>query len=364
MSKTLVISDLHLGVNRVAGTTQESLAALRDFSFLKHERLLHTAVPEQCNRIIVNGDLTDAYDIPLALALRIYVDTARFLKAQSHIEMVWVLGNHDLAKDSSKLGTVAFVGALLARAFPGRFQVVSKPTMLDDSTYIIPHVVNQDVFEMELGRVPDGVRYLLLHCNMDNKFAAEAEHSLNLDRETAKALKARGITMVLGHEHQGRELMKGSVVIVGNNFPTSIADCLSHGDSQKDGTKRALVIDHATGSHSFIPTWTPDDEGDGWFARADWRELADVEEDGRGFIRVEGDASVEEAADVIKAISNFRSRSKSFVVANAVKVATTEGLEDLADSIEDIRAVDVMELLLEQLTPEQVVVVRKLLEEA
>lgn len=359
----MVINDLHLGVNRVAGTTQESLAALRDFSFLKHERLLHLAVPQLCNRIIINGDLTDAYDIPLALALRIYVDTARFLTAQHHIELIWALGNHDLAKDSAKLGTVAFVGALLAGAFPGRFKLVSKPTRLDD-TYIIPHVVNQDVFDLELGRVPEGVKYLLLHCNMDNKFAAEAEHSLNLDRETAKALKARGITLVLGHEHQGRELMKGSVLITGNQYPTSISDCLTHGDAQKDGTKRALIIDHDEGSHQFITTWTPDDEGDGWFARADWRELADVEEDGRGFIRVEGEAAVEEAADVIKAISNFRSRSKSFVVANAVKVATTEGLEDIADSIEDIRAVDVMELLLDSLDPDQQAAVKKLLRES
>jgi hypothetical protein len=135
---------------------------------------------------------------------------------------------------------------------------------------------------------------------------------------------------------------------------------MPHGDGQKDGTKRALIIED--GTHRFVPTWTPDD-AEGWFARVDWRELKDVEEEGRGFVRVEGDASEAEAADVIKAISAFRQRSRSFVVANAVKVEQAESLEDIAASIEDIRNVSVLELLLEQLDDAQQAAVRKLLGE-
>ena len=356
MSKILVINDLHLGVSRVGGTTAESAAALREWGHRQFRCLLALATDELVDAVIINGDLADQYNLPLSEALEIYEALDIWMSANPYREVVIACGNHDLSKDSSRLGTVEFIGALLKMKRPETFALVSEPRQFDD-IYIVPHVVNQDVFELELSRVPEGVKYLLLHANYDNKFAAEAEHSLNLDRAQAKALTARGITLVLGHEHQGRESMKGKVVVVGNQFPSSVSDCLAHGDGQKDGTKRALIIED--GTHRFVPTWTPDD-ADGWFARIDWRELKDIEEEGRGFVRVEGDASEAEAADVIKAISAFRSRSKSFVVANAVKVEQAEGLEDVAASIEDIRNVSVLELLLAELDEPQVAAVRKL----
>lgn len=357
--KTLVISDLHLGVSRVGGTTAESAAALREYGHGKFRDLLDMSTAEGCSRVIINGDLADQYNLPLAEALEIYETVDRWMLRNPNTIMVLAAGNHDLSKDSSRLGTVEFVGALLAMKYGEQFILVTKAQQFGD-TYILPHVTNQECFDLELSRVPEGVKYLLLHSNWDNRFAAEAEHSLNLDRAAAKAIKAKGITMILGHEHQGRESMGGSVVVVGNNFPSSVSDCLPHGDGQKNGTKRALIIED--GTHRFIPTWTPDD-ADGWFAKIDWRELKDIEEEGRGFVRVEGDASEAEAADVIKAISAFRQRSKSFVVTNAVKVEQAETLEDIAASIEDIRNVSVLELLLEQLDEPQQVAVRKLLGE-
>lgn len=358
--KYLVINDIHLGVSRTGGTTQESAGALRDYTHLQFSKLLGLAQTENVNAVIINGDLADQYNLPLSGALEIYSALDEWMGGNPYKDLIIACGNHDLSKDSTRLGTVEFVGALLKMKYGIRFDLVTKPQALSGRIYVIPHVTNQDVFELELSRVPEGTKYLLLHCNYDNKFAADAEHSLNLDRAQAKALKAKGITMVLGHEHQGRESLGGSVVIVGNNFPSSVSDCLAHGDGQKDGTKRALIIED--GAHRFVPTWTPDD-AEGWFAQIDWRELKDVEEEGRGFVRVEGDASEAEAADVIKAISAFRQRSKSFVVANAVKVEQAESLEDIATAIADIRNVSVLELLLEQLEPAQQAAVRKLLGE-
>lgn len=358
MSKTLVISDLHLGVQRSGGTTMRSADELREFARQKHVDLLALAPANGCKRVVVNGDLTDVYDISLTEALDLYSDTNEFLSANPDIELIWALGNHDLSKDSSRLGTVAFVGALL-RMRHSTFRLISEPTQVDD-LYIIPHLINQDVFDYALTQVPDGVKWLLLHCNYDNTFACAADHSLNISRDQAKEFKGRGIKLVLGHEHQGRETLGSSVIIVGNQFPTSIADCLPHGEAQRDGKKRAMVIDGD--AHSFITTWTPDD-ADGWFARVDWRELKEVEEEGRGFIRVEGDAARDEATDVIKAIATFRQRSKSFVVTNAVRVEQAEGLEDIGDSIEDVRSLNVIDLLLEQLDEKEAAVVRALLAE-
>ncbi len=356
--KTLIANDLHLGVQRTGGTTLASAAALREFLHEGHRNLLQLASDNDCGRVIVNGDLSDQYDIPLIQALQIYEDTANFMDQFPDIEVVWALGNHDLSKDSSKLGTVAFIGALLKMRF-AKFRLINKPELLCDGAYVLPHVANQDIFDLELTRIPDGVRWLFLHCNYDNKFACAADHSLNLSREQAKELKARGIKMVFGHEHQGRESLGGHVIVVGNQIPSSIADCLAHGDGQKNGTKRAMIINHDNDTHEFIEVWS-EGAADGWFKRVDWKDLLAYNEVGRGFIRVEGDASSAEAADVIKTISTFRQKSAAYVVTNGVKIEQIEGLREIASSIEDVRGVDVVSMLLEHLTPDQADVVRSL----
>lgn len=361
MSKTLVISDLHLGVQRTGGTTRSSADELRVWGHEQHRKLLNLAVLHACNTVIINGDLTDVYDLPLGQALEVYVVLDEFLSANPDKVVYVATGNHDLSKDSSKLGTVAFVGALLQMKYPDNFILVDRPTTLVGGVHIVPHVPNQDLFDLELGRVPKGTEWLLLHANYDNTFACAADHSLNLSRDQAKGLKSRGLKMVFGHEHQGRESLGGSVLIVGNQFPTSVSDCLPHGDGQKDGRKKALILDHGTNTHEYITTWTPDD-ADGWYAEVDWRDLSGVEEEGRGFIRVNGKASTSESAEAVKAIATFRQRSKSFVVTNAVQVEQAEGLEDIAASIEDIRSVNVIELLMDMLDPAQRETVQKLLE--
>ena len=358
--KTLVLNDLHLGVQRNGGTTIASAAALREYGHEQHRRLLRLAPAHGCTQVIVNGDLVDTYDIPLLQALQIYEDTHNFLSANPGIEMVWGVGNHDLSKDSSRLGSVAFIGALLGMRHDN-FMLLTKAAAISRDTYLIPHVPNQDLFELELSRIPEGTKFVLLHCNYDNKFACAADHSLDLSREQAKALKARGFKMIFGHEHQGRESLGGSVVVVGNNFPSSIADCLPHGDGQKDGMKRALIIDHDAGTTEYVGTWTPNDTVGGYNV-VDWRGLKDAEGDRQGFIRVEGSALAAEAADVIKAISAFRQRSAAFVITNAVKVEQIEGLADISASIDDIRSVNVIDLLMEHLDPKQRAAVNALYE--
>lgn len=360
--KTLILNDLHLGVQRTGGTTLASAAALREFLHEGHQDLLRIAPDNGCDRVLINGDLTDQYDIPLLQALQIYEDTANFMSQFPKIQVVWAVGNHDLSKDSSKLGTVAFIGALLKMRFE-RFRLMTSPQTLWDSAYALPHVTNQDIFDLELTRIPEGTKWLFLHCNYDNKFACAADHSLNLSREQAKELKGRGIKMVFGHEHQGRESLGGHVIVVGNQIPSSIADCLAHGDAQKNGSKRAMIVNHDNDTHEFIETWN-ENAADGWFKRVDWKDLASFTDVGRGFIRVEGDASSAEAADVIKAISAFRQKSAAYVVTNGVKIEQIEGLEEIASSIEDVRSVDVISMLLEHLTPDQADVVRSLYDNA
>lgn len=350
MKPTLVISDLHIGVSRVAGTTPESAKQLRRYLQDEFARLLNLGY----DRVIINGDLTDEFDIPLSEALDVYAILDAFMAGDGDREVILAAGNHDLSKDSSKLGTVQFVGSLLEMKYPGRFKLVTQPTTVEDF-HIIPHVVNQDRFDLALDQVPD-CKYLFLHCNYDSPFAAEAEHSLNLSREQGKALTARGITVVLGHEHQGRTAWRGKLIVVGNNFPSSVSDCMAHGDGQLDGKKYALAIDDK--GHHLIETW----QQAGNFAEVDWRDLGSFIWEHK-FVRVTGSADAEEAAEVIKAIANFRKVSSAFVVTNAVKIAQLVDVDGLEVSAEDVRNVDVISMLLESLTEEQAAVVRQLMEE-
>lgn len=349
--KTIVINDLHLGVTRSGGTTQSSMLALRDYGHTQHRWLLWNA--EDGDTVIVNGDLADQYDIPLGQALEIYGVAADFLRAKPKCRLVWAVGNHDLSKDSSKLGTVAFLGALLEAAFLSRFDLMVKPGALDSTTWVIPHVANQDMFDMELTRIPDNVKNLLLHCNYDNEFAGQMDHSLNLSRRQAKVLKDRGITMIFGHEHQQKTSLGGAVVVVGNQFPASVSDCLNN-------ESKRLVKILEDGSLEFVNTWSVDSEV-GYYKEVDWRDVATFMHAPAGFIRVSGNATGEEAADVVKAISALRQRSEAFVVTNAVQIEQAGGLEDLAASVEDVRSVNVIDLLLETLDVDQQNAVKRLL---
>lgn len=359
---TLIINDLHEGVQRSGGTTVQSAAALREFAHENHRKLLGIAKQHAVERVIVNGDLTDEYDIPLSDAIQILVDTREFMLENPAVEMIWAEGNHDLSKDSSRLGTVGFLGRILESMFPGRFTLVEKPQSFEGGVHIIPHLANQALFDEALANVPEGTRYLLLHCNFDNTFAGQQDHSLNISREQAKNLARRGMQIILGHEHQGRTLMGNKVIIVGNQFPTSIADCLRRDDAQKDGKKYCLLIDGDNVRQ--IETWNPDQEPDGWYAEVDWRDLRGLSEEGRGFIRVSGTASALEASDVIREISWFRQRSASYVITHAVKVEKPDGMEDLPDSLEDIQRVDVLQILYGMLEPEQANKIRELRGEA
>jgi len=356
--KWTVINDLHIGVNRTGGTTAESASKLRQFALDRYAELLGLG-----QRIIINGDMFDAYNIPLSDLLQAYQITAEWLLDDSEAfhSLHLIPGNHDLSKNSMNLGSFQLLAHLLMARFPNRVFYLPGANWVSegDGIYAISHVANQELFELALSNVPDNVKVLLLHCNFDNVFAGQSDHSLNLSRDQAKALTKRGITIVMGHEHQGRTLMNDKVIIVGNQSPTSVSDCLVHGDGQKDGRKYALAIDGD--DMELVPTWSFKDDVGG-FREVDWRDLANAP-DGPLFIRVSGEASASEAPSVIKAISKFRQNSKAFVITNGVKVEGVCNADTLAESVEDIRSVDVLAMLIETLDEAQAACVRKLLAE-
>ena len=138
------------------------------------------------------------------------------------------------------------------------------------------------------------------------------------------------------------------MLVVGNQFPTSVSDCLGN------ETKHAVRLKY-TGLE-MVKTWSRD----GFYLEVDWRQLD--EGAGADFIRVTGEATSAEAAEVIKAISTLRQTSDAFVITNAVKISGHDMSGEMAvESVENLRAFDVVGAIMSELTEQEQVIVKGLL---
>ena len=358
----IIISDLHIGAKRVAGTTQESAARLRFFLHELFESILKATVDD----IAVNGDFFDTHQVPLSDLLCAYSAIADWLRTSGK-RIFLLAGNHDLSKSSVELSSFEMMARLLIPLFPGQVVYMLGGGWVDEAQgiYAVTHVVNQAEFDLQLERVPAEAKTLLLHCNFGSPFAEHADHSLNLTRETAKKLVERGVQIIIGHEHHPSSFFGGKVMIPGNQAPSSVADCVTP-EGRAVHEKHCLRI-NADGSVEKVRTWQhTDDVG---FCDIPWQTLEGQAlrdaEDFQGFIRVSGKAEPEEVAEALKRISRLRQKSQALVVANAVRAVTRDsGVEEIAESIDDVRKVDVVQLVLDTLTPAQAEVVRAVLEKA
>lgn len=337
MTKLLTtINDLHLGAKRTGGTTPTSAEALRRYLLDEFRDLINNVNTD----LLINGDWLDAFWIDLRDLLQVYDITCNWLLKHPELRLYASRGNHDVAKDSTKTSSFDFLVSLLEGRFGAQVFPILAPTALPEhDAYVIPHLVNQETFDAALSTVPE-VSYLYLHCNYDNEFAVHADHSLNLSEAQAKALPVKHT--IIAHEHQAKTALDGKVVVVGNQFPSSIADCLNN------ATKHYLV------GTDRVCWW----EAARDFAEQDWRNL----ENGPRFVRVVGEASAQQASDVVAAIARFRAATDAFVVTNAVQIAGLSDGDQLSSSLEQITSFSVLEALLEILTPAEGATVKKLLE--
>lgn len=337
MKPLSVINDLHLGAIRSGGTTPQTALKLRHYLLMHYENLLQSITTD----LLINGDLLDAAVIPMSDLLAAYSSTASWLARGNKLYLS--AGNHDLSRNSMTISSFQFLGQLLEAYYPEQVKVINAPTLLEDhNAYVICHLPNQDIFNLALAAVPT-CKYLFIHANYDNYFAIQSDSSLNVSREQAESLPVEHI--IFGHEHQAKTALAGKVVVVGNQYCSSIADCL--GNDQKT---MLVITDEGL---NFPPTWL----AEGSFSRQDWRTLTDTGD----FIRVEGSATSEEAGAVVAAISKFRSQSKALVVTNAVSI---DGIDagDINMSLEQIQSFSVLGALLELLTPEEGAVVTNLMQ--
>lgn len=328
-----VLNDWHIGCIRTGGTTPATAYQLRQDLLQQFESMLDVIDTD----LLINGDLFDGPAISMADLLRTYQVLHAWLQRTGE-SLRLSDGNHDLAKTSTNFSSFQFLARLLLDAFPEQVTHIEGAGQMTPHGYVIPHVANQDLFNLELAKVP-ACDYLFVHCNYDNEFAVESDHSLNLSREQAEALPVKHI--VFGHEHQAKTALGGKVVIVGNQKPSSVSDCLGNDDKE-------LFEILADGSYGLSTCW----QAAGDYAELPWQEINGYEGPER-FIRVTGTAAADQAATVVQAISRFRAASSALVITNAVKIEGVDDAAQLALSHEEITAFNVSAALAELLTPEE-----------
>lgn len=351
----LVLNDLHIGFRRTGGTTPASQEAMR--TYLDHG-IRDTLQDSDQDHLLIMGDLFDDYEVSSRDLLDAYTVLAEWLSDPSKT-LTLVAGNHDWSNKGNRVSSFELLGEVLKSAYRGRVVVLGIDECSYDterSHWYLSHCSNQDIFNAKLdeilAEVTTGDR-VFLHANFDNNFAAQSDHSLNVTREQAKEFISKGATLVFAHEHQARTAMSGEVVVMGNQWPTSISDCLENDE------KFAHVF---LGSVKKIETWKRDAEAG--FEVVPWELLADYPVDGgAGFIRVVGTATSNQASDVVNAIAKFRQKSIAFVITNAVKVDGITEAEDLPESFEAAKRFDVMDYIRGHLDADESAVVEELMKE-
>lgn len=334
-----VLNDLHIGVQRSSGTTPLTQWKLRQSVIAQANELIR----EVDSDLMILGDLFDTHFVPFHDWLAAWQILDTWLTRHRDRTLYLVAGNHDLSKTSTTIGSFQALGRVLSEKH-FNVVVVLEPQEVPHG-YIVPHLPNQALFDQALSEVPMHSRALFLHCNYDNNFAVQADQSLNLSADAAEEFTAHGMHIVIGHEHQTR-LFGKQIWIPGNQIATSVSDCMG------TDVKRKLIINNSQ------PHFEPVCPVTNLLTRMDWRELAPVI---TPFIRVEGTAKSDEAADVVARISKYRSGSDALVITNAVKIEVEGGLaEKFAVSLESAKAFDVMAALKQCLTDEEFTIVSEL----
>ena len=283
------------------------------------------------------GDLFDKANAPLSDVLETFKVLSMWLKANAFSTLYNVAGNHDLSGSSNVLSSFQFLGALLKHSFPGRYVHIEEPKQIPYG-YVIPHLRNQEMFDLALSQVPAHT-VLFLHANFESPFAQHSDQSLNFTHEQVKKAKL----VICAHEHQARSLK--NVEIPGNQIASSVSDWLGA------KTKRFLTL--CSEGHYYTECVRSEEE----FIAQDWKQLEVTD---HAFVRVEGTATSEQASEVVNAINRFRKTSPALVITNAVKIESDGITVDFESTLEKVQGFNVMEALRSFLSAEEMKIIESL----
>lgn len=337
-----IINDTHLGVSRQSGTTPESRRALAEFQLSQFEAELNTN-----DSVMILGDLFDKANVDLSVVWRTFKILSDYLEENTKKHFVYLVkGNHDASNTWGKMCSLDLLAEMLDKFHPDSTVYITEPYDLSPTVRVIPHLPNQDTFDLEIKRADEeGVCTLLLHCNYDNPFAADKDHSLNITKEQASLFGC----LIIAHEHTLRDIDLGNTLVhvLGCQAPTSVADCKNSDrftsttfDPRSGCIDRTEVLDIGS-----------------LYSEIDWQELD--EEQAVLFIRITGNATAEQAGKATQAVSKFRKKSNAYVITNAIKIEGLTSEEDLEHATEEISSLNITQLLYDQLKPWQVSAIKK-----
>lgn len=337
MTTLTCLHDVHIGAVRTAGTTPFTQFALRKHILSRFQKLLPVT-----GDLVLLGDLFDTSNIPVYDVLETYKILAEWLESNNSRVIYSMGGNHDLSKTSNVLSSYNLLASLLERQFPERFINVAEPA-LTPYGYMIPHLPNQDLFNLALKSVPE-CETLFLHVNIDNNFAAQSDQSLNMSREQIAECKAEKI--VCAHEHNTRTLDK--VILPGCQVPTSVSDWIT----DKDKYYLRIVDD--------VPSLVCCARRASDYTEMDWKELSITD---HLFVRVVGEAEPEEVSSAISAINKLRLKHPAFVITNAIKTTSVSNTDAamFSESLQSVQAFSVKAALANILNAKEMKVVESLL---
>lgn len=347
-----IINDTHIGPSRQGGTTPASRDALKIYVRSKFKEL----VDHSTHRLTILGDLFDKFEVDSVEVLTTYITLKEWLDEDSSRHLRLVAGNHDIGKRNDRLSSFHFLAGLLLAVHKDRVTLIDTELVsVQDNVHIIPHCMNQDLFNAELEKaksLPDG--WLLLHANLANGFAENSDHSLNVSYDQAKELSVKH-HLVFAHEHQARTVNFGhkDIYVLGNQIPTSIADCLPHGPAQQDGKKYMhFISDEGITAQEVWDSATD-------YCEMPWDNLVETE---ARFIRISGTAKADQAPLAVNVVSDYRQYSDAFVVTNNIVIESDDELGRLSElSLDSITRFDVKSALLEQLDPRESALAERLL---
>lgn len=309
--KLLILNDTHLGVKRQAGTTKESRKDLENWMLDEFETILEVI---EHDAVLILGDLFDKRNVDEHVMNKV----VELLRGE---EVIIVAGNHDLGGvDDHTMSSAEFVANM-----SGSYWLADPEDIFDGALWVVPHMHSQEEFDHAVQICPRDT-IMLTHCNIDSPWA-HGDHSLNLSLHQLKDLESRGVDVICGHEHTKREYH--NAYILGNQFPSSIADCLG-------GDKYAHILED--GAITEIKTWKVDDG---------YCEIDEPPKHDLPFMNVVGECDLTEYASIVKEVANLRKKSDAFIIKNSVKVREFE-----ADvTAEEVTQFNVIDMLLEEIDP-------------
>lgn len=347
----IILNDIHVGFQRKGGTTPKTQETLRSYLFDQLANIL--SITGEMH-LLINGDLFDDFEISPRDWVETYLLLSKWLA--SHNTLTLAAGNHDWSPRGNRVSSFEMLCKVLKQERPDQVTVIGIDEWDGNEEFVVlAHCSNQDIFNLKLAEVLAVLQpsmYVFLHANYDNNFAAESDHSLNVSADQARAFAAKGAKLVFAHEHQARTALDGNVIVMGNQWPTSIADCLNNDEKFYHTLSMGLLEAHTVWSRDHLTAG---------YGEIDWRHLFDEGVELNGFVRVVGSASSNEAAEVISAIAKFRQVSEAFIITNMVKIDGIVQAEELPASFEVAKKFDVMEFIKRHLDEDEVKAVEKLL---